>query len=130
MNLLLKLSTLVFITVASSCDASKKAAEDTTSKETTTTMSQDVIKEMDTTLQNEGYSLATVMYVKDSNCSYIIVDEKTGEKFDPINMDTKEYSLFKKDNESIYIQFRRLRRASRCDNIQVIEISSIKKREG
>jgi len=110
---------LVGLVTFLSCDATKNVAEDSGINKEPMVSKEDM----------EGFSLGIIEYVKNSDCSYMIVDEKSGEKFDPINFDKKEYLDFKKDKQLIYYKYRRLRMANRCNNIQPVEIESIKKRE-
>ena len=128
MNVLLKITTISLITFVFSCDASKSVADKNTPSETIINSQSETIN-TNPKMLDEGYSKGTVAYLKDSKCSYIIIDEKTGVKFDPININTKEFSVFKKDTERVYYKYRPLRMANRCNEAQPIEIESIKKRE-
>lgn len=78
---------------------------------------------------NDTFKLGRITYLENSDCTYIIIDEKTRKKFDPINFSSSEYIPFKKNNQLIYYKYRPLRMANRCYNVQPIEIVDIKKRE-
>lgn len=129
MNLLLKISTLSLLALTLSCNSTKSSADDT---KTSDVKSEKVeqMKAMDSKMETEGFSLGTVMYIKNSECPYIIVDEKSGVKFDPVNFDNKEFSSYKNDAEKVYYKCRYLRMKNRCNEAQPVEIESIKKREG
>ena len=57
---------------------------------------------MDIEYSKEGYSIGTITYHKDSKCTYIITDEKSGAKFDPINIDQELFESYRIDNSKIY----------------------------
>ncbi len=78
---------------------------------------------------NDTFKLGRITYLENSDCAYIIVDEKTTSKFDPINFKSAKYLPYKKNNLLIYYKYRPLRMANRCYNIQPIELVAIKKRE-
>ena len=130
MNIILKMSALSLLALVLSCSSTKNTVEDTKLNDTTNEVSQEQMKAMDTKMESEGFSKGTVMYLKNSNCPYIIVDDKSGVKFDPINFDNKEYESLKNDNEKIYYKCRFLRMKNRCNDAQPVEIETIKKREG
>lgn len=79
--------------------------------------------------EKKTFKLGIIEYVNNSDCTYVIVDEKTQKKFDPINFSSPEYLPFKKNNQLIYYKYRPLRMVNRCYNVQPIEIVDIKKRE-
>lgn len=122
MNILIKFSAILFLSIASSCDSAKTAA---TEKETETKTT----KSMDSKLVAEGFIAGTVKYQADSKCTYVIVDEKTNLKYDPINIDDVKFIVFKKDADKVYFKFRLLRMMNRCEDAQPIELENIKKRE-
>ncbi len=82
-------------------------------------------KQIEVNLIKKGYVFATVMHNKNSLCEYVIVDKKTGLKFDPINIDNEQFKTFKVDGKDIYFKYRPLRRANRCEDLQPIEIEDI-----
>jgi hypothetical protein len=86
-------------------------------------------KTMNIDYSKEGYSIGTITYQKDSKCAYIITDEKSGIKFDPINIDKDLFESYKVDNSKIYFKYRPLRMMNRCTEAQPIELEDIKKRE-
>lgn len=119
MAIFYKLSLLSALLLSTGCDTVKSSTDTKTSTDSETMeKAQNRIP--------EGYALGTVIYQKDSECSYIIVDEKTGVKYDPVNMDDDTYSGFKVDATKIYYKFRPLRRMNRCNEASPIELESIK----
>ena len=78
---------------------------------------------------NDTFELGRITYLENSDCTYIIIDEKTTNKFDPINFMSAEYLQYKKNNLLIYYKYRPLRMVNRCYNIQPIELVAIEKRE-
>lgn len=123
MNIFIKLSFVLLALMAESCESTKVATEANaeTKEQSTQQMKQD--------LSNEGFSSGVVKYLKGSKCPYIIVDDKTGAQFDPINMDDETFANYKKDQEKVYYKYRPLRRMNRCNEAQPIELEDIKKRE-
>lgn len=115
------------MTLSLSCDTAKSAATNTETDSEKTMV--DNSKEMESKdLSSEGYSLGTVTYTKDSKCSYIIVDEKSGAKFDPINIDDKKYASLKSNSTKVYYKYRPLRMMNRCDEAQPIELEDMQSR--
>ena len=122
MNILLKITASVFLSFALSCDSAKSAAETSATADTNN-------KAMQEQLISEGYSPGTVKLLKNSECTYIIVDEKTNVQFDPINMDDAKFADFKSEGAKIFYKYQPLRRMNRCTEAQPISIIDIKKRE-
>lgn len=79
-------------------------------------------KQIESNLIKEGYTKGKVVHYKSGLCTYIIIDEKTGLKFDPININNEQFKAFKVDKKGIYFKYRPLRRANRCSNVQPIEL--------
>ena len=121
MNLILKLSAVLFFTIATSCDSAKSTVQE---KETNT----NAVKEMDTKLVNEGYTTGTVKYLANSKCSYVLIDEKTDIKYDPINIDEEKFMSFKKDTEKVYFKYHALRMMNRCDEASPVQLIDIQLR--
>jgi len=121
MNSLIKLALIAIFVVGQSCDSAKKATSNESSKaEETKVMNQKLI--------SEGYSIGTITYKDNGECSYTILDEKTNSMFDPTNILDKRFDAFKNKSTKVYFKYRRLRRLNRCNNIQVIELEDLKKR--
>jgi len=120
MNLILKLSTVLFLMISSSCDSAKTAATEESSEK-----SPEV---MDTKMVQDGYIAGTVKYLKNSECSYILVDEKLQTQYDPINIDEAKFASFKSDASKVYFKFTSLRRMNRCPEARPIQIIDIKLR--
>jgi len=121
MTTFIKLSLLSLMTISLSCDTAKSTASvEGTNTEKTLQM------ETETNLLNEGFSIGTVTYLKDSKCSYIIVDKKSGVKYDPINIDDEKYIAFKSDAKQIYYKCRFLRMKNRCNEAQPVQLTDIK----
>lgn len=122
MNILIKFTVILFLAMNSSCDSAKAAA----SENETETKS---IGSMDTKYENEGYLPGMVKHQAGTKCVYVIIDEKSGLKYDPINIDEEKYMSFKKNEEKVYFKYRALRMMNRCDDAQPVELEDIKKRE-
>lgn len=120
--MLTKTTTLLLISFALSCNTTKTSVASTDVNATET-------KTMEIDYSKEGYSTGTLTYHKDSKCSYIITDEKSGTKFDPININDEVYKNFKMNDSKIYFKYRPLRMMNRCTEAQPIELEDIKKRE-
>lgn len=127
MTTFIKLSLVSLMTFSLSCDTAKSAATNT-EKDTENTIVEDSKKMESKNLSTEGYSLGTIAYTKDSKCNYIIVDEKSGAKFDPINIDDKKYASLKSDATKVYYKYRPLRMMNRCDEAQPIELEDMQSR--
>lgn len=120
--MLTKTLSLVIMGFALSCNTSKTtvASAHTTTKDT---------KTMTIDYSKEGYHIGIVNYLKDSQCPYIITDEKSGIQFDPVNIDKAIFETYRVDNTKIYFKYRPLRMMNRCSEAQPIELEDIKKRE-
>ena len=79
-------------------------------------------------LINDGYLIGTVIYLEKSKCGYIIIDEKTKTKYDPINIDEDKFNEFKTNKNTIYYKYRLLRMMNRCNNVNPIQLVDVKKR--
>lgn len=108
--------------MSSSCDSAKTASTDREPENKT-------VNAMESKLQAEGYLSAVIKYQAGSKCTYVLVNEKSQLKYDPINIDEEKFMSFKKDSEKVYFKYRALRMMNRCDDAQPIEIEDIKKRE-
>lgn len=86
--------------------------------------------ETDNQMMDEGYNIGKIKYQENSKCEYLIVDETTNVKFDPINISEEIYTTFRKDTQKVYFKYRPLRMKNRCLEGQPIQITDIKKREG
>lgn len=122
MTLAIKIILCFSLILQSSCNSSKTTVENQDKKQANITA-------MDEKLTSEGYSSGIVKINEDSDCPYIIVDEKTKEQFDPINFEEEKYASFKSAGSKIYVKFRRLRMPNRCTEAQPISLEDIKKRE-
>jgi hypothetical protein len=125
MNFLIKISTIGLMMISLSCNSTKSATEDKSNITETT----ETTKAMESKLINEGYLVGTIKYIKDNKCSYIIIDEKTGAKFDPINLDDDKFKAYKKDATTVYYKYRGLRMMNRCNEAQPISIIDIKSKK-
>ena len=121
--MLTKFFTASLIVLFTSCNSSKEVTSDTVNNEAEA-------KIMDSQLINDGFHLGEIQYLKDSECSYIIIDQATKAKFDPINISEESYKSVRNDGEKVYYKYRPLRRMNRCPEANPIELLEIKKREG
>lgn len=121
MNFYIKIMAAFLFILAGSCDSTKNAVKNET---TTTPMKQT----MENEFINEGYSKGLLTAQSESSCTFIILDEKTGAKFDPINLEEGKFGDFKSaKNEIVYYKYRPLRMMNRCTEAQPISIEDIKK---
>lgn len=123
MNLFIKLGLASMFILSQSCDSTKSAAAtETTQIEETKNMEQD--------LMSQGYSKGMLTTNKDSKCTFVLVDEKTGVSFDPINLEDGTFGDFKNvEKQMVYYKFSPLRMPNRCPEAQPISIDDIKKGE-
>jgi len=108
---------LSLLIVLGSCNSTKEAAPH-----------KEDSKQIEFNLIKEGYTLGIIVYNKDIECSYVIIDNKSGFKYDPININDARFETFKVDKKEVYFKFRLLRRMNRCENIQPIELVDIKEK--
>ena len=121
MNIYFKIMAAVLFVLAGSCDNTKNAVKN---EATTTEMKQT----MENEFINEGYSKGLLTAQRESSCTFIILDEKTGAKFDPINLAEGKFGDFKSaENEIVYYKYRPLRMMNRCPEAQPISLEDIKK---
>lgn len=116
---------MLFLT---SCNSSKKTVQKTT--DNTMSNEQSVNKVMDTQMINDGFHVGEIKHLKNSKCEYIIIDQATKAKFDPINISEETYETLRKDAQKIYYKYRPLRMMNRCTDANPISLIEIKKREG
>lgn len=102
----------------SSCNASK-------SHEIKEQKSENTVEEINK-MEEEGYKKGMIVYSdKENDCEYTIKMEGNSAYFlDPITLE----DAFKKDGEKVWIKFRGLRRMSRCEKANPIELLEILKR--
>jgi len=117
-------SLILFFT---SCDSSKTTIQKAESEANTNEQYQ---IEMEKQMISDGFHIGEIQHLKNSKCTYIIIDQTTKAKFDPINIEDEEYKSFRDDTKKIYYKFRGLRMMNRCKEAQPIQLTEIKKREG
>ena len=125
--MLVKIFTISLIIFFTSCSSSKNTKQET---DNNALFNQQSNIEVDKQMEDEGYQIGTVQYLKNSKCEYIIIDVKTKAKFDPINISEETYNEFRKDAQKVYYKYRGLRMMNRCPEANPIQILEIKKREG
>ena len=123
MNIFLKLSLVALVLLSESCDSAKSA---TTSDQADTKQTETVNEEK---LMAEGYMVGTIKLTENSDCPCIIIDEKTGAKYDPINMNEKGFTEFQLNDSKVYYKCSFLRMKNRCNEAQPVQLTDIKKRE-
>ena len=111
MKSLIKILPIILISFLMSCNSTKPS--------TATTKSKD-----EKNFLKEGYILGEVEKFK-GQCSYIIIDQKGGVKYDPINIDHADFSVLKETNKKVYFKFHSLRMANRCVDVLPIELTEI-----
>lgn len=124
-DMLTKIFTASFLVIFMSCKSSQE-----TSNQTDEINSETEIKTMDNEMISEGFHLGKIKHLKESECTYIIIDGATNAKFDPINISEETYKYLRNDGEKVYYKYRPLRRMNRCPEANPIELIEIKKREG
>jgi PBP1b-binding outer membrane lipoprotein LpoB len=125
--MLIKIFTASFIILFASCNTSK----DTSKQVKNDAMNNEAeLNTMKNKMINDGFHLGEIKHLKESECSYIIIDQETEAKFDPINITDALYKAIRNDGEKVYYKYRPLRRMNRCTEANPIEIIDIKKREG
>jgi len=121
MNIFLKLSAILFLSMTQSCDSTKASATEKKAETNTT-------KEMNT-LISEGYVAGTIKYQVESKCSYILIDEKTGIKYDPVNIGEEKFMPYKNDANKVYFKYLSLRRMNRCNEASPVQLIDIQLRQ-
>lgn len=86
-------------------------------------------KAMDAQMITKGFHLGQIKYLKNSKCEYIIIDQTTKAKFDPINISEEIFKSLRNDGEKIYYKYRPLRMMNRCNEGNPISLLETKKRE-
>ena len=123
--MLTKIFTASFLIIFASCKSSQE-----TSNQAEAINTEAEIKTMDNDMINEGFHLGEIKYQKESDCAYIIIDQTTKAKLDPINISEDTYKSIRNDGEKVYYKYRPLRRMNRCPEANPIQLIDIKKREG
>jgi len=95
------------------------------------TLNKKVLKAQfnDKQMKHDGFDIGHVKYQPESNCAYIIINEDTHAKLDPINIGDKSFIFLKNDIRSIYYKYRPLRRMNRCPEATPILLVTVKKRD-
>ena len=125
--MIMKIFTASFIIILTSCNSYKETSNEAKSE---SIKNDDQIKTMDSEMIGEGFQLGVVKHLKESECSYIIIDQATKAQFDPINITEELYKAIRNDGEKVYYKYRPLRRMNRCPEANPVELIDIKKREG
>ncbi len=121
---------LILVFIFQSCNSTKKEIEaDDTTPTTTTILKNAIDKILDERMKKEGYSFGTVIFLENSDCSYVILDEISEVNFDPVNFDSSEFSEFKKDDQKVYYKYRPLRMMNRCAEASPIALLSVRERK-
>ena len=121
----IKLSLFALMTMTTACDSTKSAAADVTEPENA---SAEKATEMNEKLIAEGYKLGIIKHLPKSKCDYIVIDESTNARFDPINFNEEKFVDYKSDTLKIYYKARYLRMKNRCTEAQPIQLIDIKSR--
>jgi len=117
MTICIRLLTLLALMFFTSCDSSRKVIND-----------KDSSKEKDETYVSKGFFIGTIQYIANSKCNWVIIDEKTSMKFDPMNIGDADFKTFMIHDNDIYFKYRPLRRMNRCNEAQPIEVVDIQNR--
>lgn len=125
--MLTKIFAANLILLFTSCDSPKATIQKVESEANTNEQYQ---VEMEKQMIGDGFHIGEIQHLENSKCAYIIIDQTTKVKFDPINIEDEEYQSFRNDTQKIYYKFRGLRMMNRCTEAQPIQLTEIKKREG
>lgn len=117
MTICIRLLTLLVLMFFTSCDSSRKVIND-----------EDASKEKDETYVSKGFSMGTIKYIANSKCNWIIIEEKTKVKLDPINIGDTNFKTFLINDSDIYFKYRPLRRMNRCNDALPVEVVDIQNR--
>jgi len=117
------ISLIVLVFLLQSCVINQDKVE---SENTAGSGNSKYIKEV---LMKEGYELGTVKVLKDSECTFVILNEGTSVYFDPINFNISDFEAFRQKDLKIYFKYKPLRMMNRCSEASPIELISIVKRE-
>ncbi len=110
MNLLPKAISLTIILLTISCNCKKIADKETDNQQ----------KEM----MEAGFKKAVILHSdKEGDCPYVLSIDNEEMLFDPINLE----SNYKSANIEVWVKYRPLRMANRCDKASPVEIIEIKK---
>lgn len=97
-----------------SCNSTKNNVEEKASEE---------VLKINQTLLKEGFTYGTMVHsTEEGDCQWTIALE-SGIYYDPINLE----DVYKTEGVTLYFKFRPLRRASRCNKANPIELEEVKK---
>lgn len=119
MNSIIKLSVVLLLLSTGGCDSAKSAGTSETeeSKAVEQNNTDDMVK--------EGFVVGNIQINRGSSCPYIIIDEKLGLKYDPVNLDEDKFKSFKVEDQKIFFKFTPLRRMNRCNEATPIQLTAI-----
>ena len=126
--MLTKIFTASLLLFFTSCNSAKDTAQEANGNAMNNEQSDN--KVIDTQMLNDGFHLGEIKHLKNSECEYIIIDQTTKAKFDPINIFDDTYKSIRIDSVKVYYKYRPLRRMNRCTEANPISLIDIKKREG
>jgi len=120
------LTALVFL----SCSSTKNEMEnDQKTKSPLGVAKNSIDRVLEERMVKDGYTLGTVLFLKNFDCEYIIKEENAAAKFDAINFESAQYSDFKQDSLKIYFKYKPLRMMNRCKDALPVKLLSIRKRK-
>ena len=102
--------------------------QDTAEAETETTATSANSKYIKEILLKEGYEPGTVKVLKDSKCTFVIVNEKTNVNLDPVNFNISDFEEFRMNDLKVYFKYKPLRMMNRCTEASPVELISIVKK--
>lgn len=118
----MKLFIISLLLVIFGCDSSKNIAKDSNKHVEIPSET----KVLNNALISQGYKVGTVKEVKSGDCTFIIVDEKTGAELDPVNFNEDMFKLMRKHDKKVYYKYTRSRMMNRCGNYQPVRITNCK----
>lgn len=124
----IKFFTLCLIVLYTSCKSTKETIQDSNSN--VMSIEQSDYKAMDAKMLTDGFEIGEIKHLKNSECEYVIIDQATKSKFDPVNISEEVFKDFQKDTLKIYYKYHPLRMMNRCSEANPVELIEIKKREG
>jgi len=123
MKPIMKIFILTMLLAVAGCDSTKKQAAEEAKMQA---QAQAETKTMNKELISRGYHVGTIKSIKTEKCSFIIVDEKTGVEFDPINFEEANFDAMRVNNQKVYYKYTPLRMMNRCGNYQPVSITDCK----
>ncbi len=117
---LLKTSFALLFILAIACNSTKNSTDSTTEASSTAVETSTA-----SAMMTDGFEKAEIMTSNEEGCPYVLkMVNMEDELFDPINLETS----FQSNGEKVWVKYRRLRMANRCNGASPVSIESIQQR--